>query len=99
MALNLKQRVHRFMAAPSGTRFQARYHRLERRPHVVRTLLAGGLGLLLVAVGLILLVLPGPGILVATIGAALIAGESLTLARLLDRLDAALARWRKRWRG
>ena len=99
MAPTLKQRVRRFMSAPRGTRFQARYQRLRQRPHVMRTILAGGLGLLLIAVGLVLLVLPGQGILVATIGAALIAGESLTLARLLDRLDVVLARWWARWRG
>ena len=98
MALNLKQRVRRFMSAPSGTRFQARYQRLRRRPHAMRTILASGLGLLLIAAGLVLLVLPGPGILVATIGAALIAGESLTLARQLDRLDVVLTRWSARWR-
>jgi len=65
----------------------------------MRALLAFGLGLLLLALGLVMLVLPGPGLLVGFAGAALIAGESKTAARLLDRLDAwvngVLRRWRR----
>ena len=94
----LKRLARRFLSAPSGTRFQARYVRLQQRPRLARTVLAGGLGLLLLALGLILLVLPGPGLLVAAIGLALIAGESLTLARVLDRIDLSLTRLRARWR-
>ena len=87
------------MAEPSGTRFRAHYERVKARPSVMRTLLGVGLGLLLLAVGLVLLVLPGPGILVATIGAALIAGESLTIARILDWLDVRVTALWKRWHG
>jgi hypothetical protein len=94
----LKQRMRRFMAAPSGARFRTYHERLRQRPSVMRTLIAVGLGLILLALGLVMLVLPGPGLLVATIGAALIAGESLIVARALDRIDAwATGVWR-RWR-
>jgi len=44
------------------------------------------------ALGLAMLVLPGPGLLFAAIGAALIAGESRVAADVLDRLDLWLAR-------
>ncbi|HEX7916100.1 PGPGW domain-containing protein, partial [Rudaea sp.] len=51
-------------------------------------------------VGVVMLVTPGPGLLVMAVGAALVAGESLLVARLLDRLDfhasAYWARWRTR---
>jgi hypothetical protein len=88
----LKKRVRRFMSAPSGTRFRAYHERLQQRPNLMRTLLAVGLGMILLALGLVLLVLPGPGLLIAAIGAAIIAGESLTAARVLDRVDSWLTR-------
>lgn len=94
----LKRRARRFMTAPSGTRFRAYHARLQQRPNLMRTLLAIGCGLILLALGLVLLVLPGPGLLVAAIGATLIAGESLTVARLLDRVDLGVTRVWRRWR-
>jgi hypothetical protein len=95
---SLKRRVRRFMTAPSGTRFRAYHERLAQRPNLMRTLLVVGSGLILLALGLILLVLPGPGLLIAAIGAALIAGESLTVARFLDRIDSRVTRIWRRWR-
>ena len=86
------------MTAPSGTRFRAYHARLAQRPSLMRTLLAIGCGLILLALGLVMIVLPGPGLLVAAIGAALIAGESLTVARLLDRVDLGVTGVWKRWR-
>lgn len=96
---SLKRRVRRFMTAPSGTRFRAYHERLAQRPNLMRTLLAVGCGMILVALGMIMLVLPGPGLLIAAIGAVLIAGESLWAARLLDRVDRCLTRAYARWRG
>ena len=98
MFAGLKRRIRRFLAAPSGTRFQAHYERMKARASLMRALAAIGLGLVLLAVGLVLLVLPGPGTLVALIGAALLAGESLTVAKMLDRLDARVTRLWKRFR-
>jgi len=94
----LKKRIRRFMAAPSGTRFRAHYERMKARASLMRTLIAIGLGLILLAIGLVLLVLPGPGTLVALIGAALLAGESLTVAKMLDWLDVRVMALWKRWR-
>ena len=98
MLAALRHRVRRFSAAPSGTRFRAYHERLEQRPNLMRTLLVVGLGLILLALGMIMLVLPGPGMLVAAIGAALIAGESKWAAMLLDRLDLWLTSIWRRWR-
>jgi len=95
---SVKGRVRRFMAAPSGTRFRAYHERLAQRPSLMRTLLVVGSGLILLALGLVMVVLPGPGLLVAAIGAVLIAGESLWAARLLDRIDLCVTRACARWR-
>ncbi|MFT3790535.1 MAG: PGPGW domain-containing protein [Rudaea sp.] len=96
----LRTRWRAFLALRSGTRFRRQHRRRQARPHPVRTLLAVAGGLLLILAGIAMLVLPGPGLLVIAIGAALIAGESLTVARLLDRVDfctnVRYQRWRRR---
>jgi hypothetical protein len=43
-------------------------------------------------------VTPGPGLIVAAIGGALIAGESIFAARILDRVDLFATRTIARWR-
>jgi hypothetical protein len=83
---------------PSGRRFRAFYERHHQRPHLLRRVVTIGAGSGLIAVGLLLLVLPGPGLLVAALGAALLAEESLTVARTLDRLDVRVTRLWRRWR-
>lgn len=87
-----------FMTVPSGQRFRAHYERMRSKPGMMRTALAIGGGLVLIALGIIMLVTPGPGLIVAAIGAALIAGESLVAARILDRIDLAATRLWARWR-
>jgi putative transmembrane protein PGPGW len=49
-------------------------------------------GTLLLAVGLVMLVAPGPGILVVVVGGALVAEESLCMARFLDWAEAGIRR-------
>jgi hypothetical protein len=49
-------------------------------------------GTLLVGVGVVMLVAPGPGILVIGVGGALLAEESLTAARILDWLELRIRR-------
>jgi hypothetical protein len=49
-------------------------------------------GTALIAVGLVMLVAPGPGILVVAIGGALLAEESLLAARALDWLEVKIRR-------
>ena len=94
----LKRRSRVFLSAPCGSRFRAHYERARTRPNLMRTLLVVGFGLIVLALGLVMIVLPGPGLLVAVIGAVLIAGESLTAARVLDRIDLTLSRIWKRLR-
>ena len=60
------------------------------------------LGILLIAVGIFLLAVPGPGLVVILVGLGVLASGSRVVARLLDRLEV-LARkgWQKtmnRWR-
>ncbi|HEX4481874.1 MAG TPA: PGPGW domain-containing protein [Rudaea sp.] len=87
-----------FMTVPSGGRFRAHYERMRAKPGVWRAVLAVGGGLILIALGIVMLVTPGPGFIVAAIGAALIAGESLVAAKMLDRIDLAATRVWARWR-
>ena len=98
MFARLRQKMRAFMTVPSGRRFRAHYDRMRARPGVLRTVLAIGGGLLLMALGIVMLVTPGPGLIVAAIGAALIAGESMFAARILDRIDLFATRTWARWR-
>ena len=50
----------------------------------------GGMAVLLA--GAVMLVAPGPGILVFALGAALVAEESLWMAKLLDRMEVRIRR-------
>ncbi|MDE1884306.1 MAG: hypothetical protein KGH92_00205 [Xanthomonadaceae bacterium] len=77
MFSRLRQNLHAFV--------RAHHARMREGRHALRTVLAVGLGLPLLALGVIMLVLPGPGVLTGLVGAALIAGESAFAARLLDR--------------
>jgi hypothetical protein len=76
-----------------GKRFQERYRRLQERGQGqwgVRRILNLTLGVLIVAVSAVGGLLPGPGWGTAIIGFALIAGEFLPAARLLDRAELTL---------
>ena len=82
-----------------GRRFQERY----RRMHADKTsvwkrcaLFIAGIGLTLV--GVFFLAVPGPGIPILVIGLALIAQESKTLARSLDRAEVRIRAWWKKLR-
>lgn len=94
-----KRHGSEFLAARSGTRFQLRYRQRQRERSTWRIILSMTIATILVPIGLVMLVLPGPGILVLIIAASLIAGESWMAARALDRVDLFLTRlWRRyRW--
>jgi hypothetical protein len=71
-----------------GRRFQERYLRARRAAHSAAKRVAKvAAGALLIAVGIVLLPAPGPGILVVLLGLALVAESSLTVAKALDRLE------------
>lgn len=99
MTVSVRRQWQHFKAAPCGRRFQTR-HRM-RRSHssgVTRKVLICGLGGLIVLAGVVMIVLPGPGMLAIVIGAVLIAEESLFAARMLDRIDLWATGMYKRWR-
>lgn len=104
MFQGLKISARRFRESQPGARFQELYHlhQLTRRSPWVRWLLIM-LGVAIIAVGLIALPAPGPGTLVLAIGGALMARESLAVARALDWLEVRLrrvGRWARRlWHG
>lgn len=93
MTQTLSEQWRRFTARPAGRRFQMRYRaRREKPAGRVRKIVVIGLGVVLMVIGAIMLVLPGPGALVLIAGAALIGEESLVAARILDRCDLWIAR-------
>lgn len=70
-----------------GYRFQE-WHRAHRhRVDGWGRILTIFLGLLLVLMGLVLMAMPGPGLLVALLGLTLLGSTSLTVARALDRAE------------
>lgn len=76
-----------------GKRFQERYRRRQKRGHGrfgLRRIVNLTLGVLMVAVSAVGGLLPGPGWGTAIIGFALIAGEFMPAARLLDRAEVRL---------
>lgn len=86
-----------FFRDRAGERFKHRYERTKNYGPLRRwlTLLGGGL---LVVVGLILMPLPGPGILIAAFGGAVMAGQSLRIARWLDAVEVGVRRLLRRRR-
>ena len=82
-----------FSRGRPGKRFRERYRRRQEHGHGqwgVRRVSYLSLGVLIVAVSAVGGLLPGPGWGTAIIGFALIAGEFLPAARLLDRAELAL---------
>lgn len=75
-----------------GERFQAFYQsRQERRQGSAVTAVVA---FALLLVGAVMLVIPGPGLLVMALGFALLASQSQGLARRLDGLELRLRRLR-----
>ena len=94
----LRAHFRALLASRSGTRFRRQHRRRQARPHLARTVFAIVGGVLLILLGIVMLVTPGPGLLVMVIGAALIAGESLLVASALDRVDFWVNVHYRRWR-
>ena len=72
-----------------GRRFRDRHERrrLERPHGGARKWSAIAVGALIMLAGIVLLPLPGPGLVVIAAGALLIAEESRTAARTLDQIE------------
>ena len=100
---SFQEEWRQFKTSEPGKRFQERFERVKKTGQggFMTVLYVGG-GLLGIAVGIVMLAAPGPGLVVIAISAGLIAQKSLTAARLLDRLEiwlrpvseSAMAAWR-----
>ncbi|MBA3423112.1 MAG: hypothetical protein ACR2HO_06095 [Rubrobacteraceae bacterium] len=99
-----------FSRGRPGKRFQSRYYRRQKASpgrFGFRRVFNLTLGILIVAVSAVGGLLPGPGWGTAIIGFALIAGEVLTAARFLDRVEVRLRQfwlfvrdiWNHSWAG
>jgi hypothetical protein len=78
-----------FQEAPPGQRFQ-RLHDAEKETGGWRGIALALLGVGLILAGIVLLFMPGPGILLIAFGAALVAQRFLWLAKRLDALEVVL---------
>jgi hypothetical protein len=88
-----------------GRRFESRYERARqatRRGGAGHRILIMTLALVMIAIGVVLLVIPGPGIPVLLIGGGLLATESRTMARFMDWCEVKgrkIAAWAvRRWK-
>jgi uncharacterized protein (TIGR02611 family) len=90
---SLKSAWHRLKEAEPGHRFQQEYehHRESKRGRLTR-IISVGVGLVIVAIGIVGLPAPGPGFLVIALGGALLARESRDVARALDWAEVRLRR-------
>ena len=91
MIRKLKEQWRELRAAPPGKRFRLRYERraTERKTPGARIAWTA-LAVVLILAGIVALPLPGPGMVVIAAGLALLAQESLTVAKLCDRLELAI---------
>src|SRR3990170_1323681 len=85
----------RFKQGKPGRRFQDHHHRCQRG-YKSRSYLRGvfgiAWGLVVVVGGVIAVPAPGPGWLIILLGLGVIAGESLSFARSVDRAEVRLRR-------
>ena len=77
---------------PPGERFQRQYHRRQRRQERGGRTKLLALSAVLIAGGIVLLFVPGPGTPLIALGAALLAEESLLTARALDWTEVQIRR-------
>ena len=85
----LKREWRAFKHDEPGARFQHQHDRLQKQSKKLRVGLAAA-GVVLTLGGIVLLFIPGPGLLVVVFGLALLAGLSNSLAKLLDRAEPPL---------
>ena len=91
MLEGIKRSWRQLKAGEPGHRFQSQYEaqKKSRRPGWVRPVWLAA-GTVIMAVGVVALPAPGPGFLVIGMGAALVARESRTAARILDWIELRL---------
>jgi UPF0716 family protein affecting phage T7 exclusion len=91
MASSLAAEWHRLRADSPGERFYNHYERARHAPQVKRVAQLV-IGIILVAAGVVLCFIPGPGLLVMVFGFALLSSMSRSIARVLDRIELWLRR-------
>ena len=91
MLAELRKHWRIFKNGRPGSRFQKLYEARKESGGPARIAFLA-VGILLFAGGVVLLVIPGPGLPLIAFGAALLAQQSLWLARLLDRAEPILRR-------
>lgn len=96
MIESLREDWREFSESEPGERFKERYHRRQQEPgHIVKRVVLIILGGVLALGSLFTAPLPGPGFATVFLGLAILAGELLPAARLLDWSEVRLRRlWR-----
>ena len=88
---SLKNNWRELADGTPGKRFQKRYEKKQREGNSGRTLKLIA-AVLLIAAGVVLLVIPGPGSVLIVLGAALLAESSSSVARGLDWTEMRIRR-------
>lgn len=90
----LKEEWAKFKGSEPGTRF-IEYHRRVKKASTRSRVLRIALGLVLFGVGVLMLFIPGPGLLFMVFGLACFGGESAWISIRLDKLELkARAAWK-----
>ena len=84
---------HQLRDAEPGHRFREQHERTQSRPTAVKLAL-GAAGCILIAGGIAMLFIPGPGLLTIALGLAFVASRSYRLAAALDRGEQRVLLWR-----
>lgn len=88
---SLKKQWKQLKRSEPGKRFQEQYERSKQEgANPIKKPLLMGAGILLAAVGIFFILVPGPGLPILLMGAVLIAGQSLAVAKFLDWLELKL---------
>lgn len=88
----IREEWHCLKEDPPGKRFSNHRERMSRHSPVIAVGLAL-IGITFVAAGVVMLVMPGPGLLAIVAGFALLCGLSRKLAGLMDRAEPPIRRW------
>ena len=85
---SMKSAWRRVSTLPPGSRFQLAHEQHQRKhKHPATRIAVMGGAVLLILAGIVALVVPGPGLLMIAMGALLVARESASLSRGLDRFE------------
>jgi uncharacterized protein (TIGR02611 family) len=99
----LKQHWRALKSGRPGRRFQNRYERNRETRHdqsLIQKSIQPVVGIILLAAGIVFCVIPGPGLPLVVLGAAVLSERSRVLARALDWTEVklrSLFAWIKAW--